>query len=80
MLIQVCSIIQATPLLLGHGPHLEQQRPRLQAHREGFVHKLGHCDLILFFFFNFIFKLYNIVLVLPNIEVNPPQVYPCSPS
>ena len=30
--------------------------------------------------FNFIFKLYNIVLVLPNIEMNPPQVYLCSPS
>ena len=28
----------------------------------------------------FIFKFYNIVLVLPNIEMNPPQVYPCSPS
>ena len=27
------------------------------------------------FVFNFIFKLYNIVLVLPNIEMNPPQVY-----
>ena len=25
------------------------------------------------FFFNFIFKLYNIVLVLPNIEMNPPR-------
>ena len=24
--------------------------------------------------------LYNIVLVLPNIEMNPPQVYMCSPS
>ena len=36
---------------------------------------------VLFFFkFYFIFKLYNIVLVLPNIEMNPPQVYPCSPS
>jgi len=34
----------------------------------------------IFLFFNFIFKLYNIVLVLPNIEMNPPQVYPCSPS
>ena len=33
-----------------------------------------------FFKFNFIFKLYNIVLVLPNIEMNPPQVYLCSPS
>ena len=36
------------------------------------------------FFFNFIlfffiFKLYNIVLVLPNIEMNPSQVYMCSP-
>ena len=26
------------------------------------------------------FKLYNIVLVLPNNEMNPPQVYLCSPS
>ena len=32
------------------------------------------------FLFYFIFKLYNIVLVLPNIEMNPPQVYLCSPS
>jgi len=35
---------------------------------------------ILFFLFCFIFKLYNIVLVLPNIEMNPPQVYLRSPS
>ena len=27
------------------------------------------------FFFNFIFKLYIIALVLPNIKMNPPQVY-----
>ena len=33
-----------------------------------------------FFKFYFIFKLYNSVLVLPNIEINLPQVYPCSPS
>ena len=32
------------------------------------------------FLFYFIFKLYNIVLVLPNIEMNPPQVYICSPT
>ena len=32
------------------------------------------------FFFYFIFKLYIIVLVLPNIKTNPPQVYTCSPS
>ena len=36
--------------------------------------------LFIFFKFYFIFKLYNIVLVLPNIKMNPPQVYPCSPS
>ena len=36
---------------------------------------------ILFFFnFYFIFKLYIIVLVLPNIKMNPPQVFMCSPS
>ena len=33
-----------------------------------------------FFWFYFSFKLYNIVLVLPNIKMNPPQVYLCSPS
>ena len=32
-----------------------------------------------FFEFYFIFKLYITVLVLPNIKVNPPQVYMCSP-
>ena len=31
--------------------------------------------LTLFFFILFYFKLYKIVLVLPNIEINPPQVY-----
>ena len=30
--------------------------------------------------FYFIFKLHNIVLVLPNMEMNVPQVYMCSPS
>ena len=33
-----------------------------------------------FFFFFLIFKLYIIVLVLPNIKMNPSQVYMCSPS
>ena len=36
--------------------------------------------LFFLFFFYFIIKLYNIVLVLPNIEMNLPQVYMCSPS
>ena len=42
---------------------------------------LSHRNKTLDFFkFYFIFKNYNIVLVLPNIEMNPPQVYLCSPS
>ena len=32
------------------------------------------------FLINLFFKLYNIVLVLPYINMNPPQVYTCSPS
>jgi len=36
--------------------------------------------MLLFFKFYFIFKLYIIVLVLPNIKMNLPQVYMCSPS
>ena len=36
--------------------------------------------LFYFFKFYFIFKLYIIVLVLPNIKMNPPQVYMCSPT
>ena len=35
---------------------------------------------IFFFFIFFIFKIYITVLVLPNIKMNPPQVYMCSPS
>ena len=38
------------------------------------------CGILSLFFFNFIFKLYKIVLVLPNIKMNPPQVYMRSPS
>ena len=41
-----------------------------------------HSSILFFFFFKFyfIFKLYIIVLILPNIKMNPPQVYMCSPS
>ena len=38
------------------------------------------CIFSCVFFFSFIFKLYIIVLVLPNIKMSPPQVYMCSPS
>ena len=39
-------------------------------------------NFLFFFFFKFyfIFKLYITVLDLPNIKMNPPQVYMCSPS
>ena len=54
-----------------------------------FSHKILPKLFLIFFFvtlfflifkFYFIFKLYIIVLVLPNIKMNPPQVYMCSPS
>ena len=54
------------------------------SHARKFQGEMSHVEQFGFFFFlfkfYFIFKLYNIVLVLPNIEMNPPQVYICSPS
>ena len=41
-----------------------------------FIYDIIHVS----FFFILFFKLYIIVLVLPNIKMNPPQVYMCSPS
>ena len=41
-------------------------------------HQHRHCCFFILFYF--IFKLYIIVLVLPNIRMNPPQAYMCSPS
>ena len=41
-----------------------------------FIYLFIYLNFILFYFF----KLYIIVLVLPNIKMNPPQVYMCSPS
>ena len=45
-----------------------------------FFFKGGFLFIYLFFKFYFIFIFYIIVLVLPNIKINPPQVYMCSPS
>ena len=45
------------------------------------VKNFNYYSIILFlsfFKFYFIFKLYIIVLVLPNIKMNQPQVYMCS--
>ena len=41
---------------------------------------LNDIIIVSLFKFYFIFILYKIVLVLPNIKMNPPQVYMCSPS
>ena len=41
---------------------------------------LASLPFLFFYKFYFIFKIYIIVLVLPNIEMNLPQVYMCSPS
>ena len=43
---------------------------------------LYSCFMLFFFFLTFsaLFLLYNIVLVLPYINMNPPWVYMCSPS
>ena len=41
---------------------------------------VGEDSFFLLLLFYFIFKLYIIVLVLPNIKMNPSQVYMCSPS
>ena len=50
--------------------YMKHELPNVQA---GFI-------IFIFFNFYFIFKLYIIVLVLPNIKMNPPQVHMCSPS
>ena len=44
------------------------------------LHILFYLFIFFVLQFYFIFKLYIIVLVLPNIKMNPPQVYMCSPS
>ena len=55
-----------------------------QGIRHRIISLLFHIDfssfIYLFLKFYFIFKLYIIVLVLPNIKMNPPQVYMRSPS
>ena len=46
----------------------------------GISYRKANLSFFAKFFFYFIFKLYITVLVLPNIKMNPPQVYMCSPS
>ena len=53
--------------------------PLSSIHSPLYIHLSIHL-FIYFFKFYFILKLYSILLVLPKIEMNPPQVYTCSPS
>ena len=61
--------VEKSGTLLSNGPEMKFKK-------RDFFFVVVRCIL---FFFNFIFKLYIIVLVLPNIKMNPPQVYMCSP-
>ena len=65
-------------------PHESQRRSPYSIHLEISLSAFREWELKillnLFFKFYFIFKLYNIVLVFPNIKMNPPLVYMCSPS
>ena len=60
---------------------LHQSLESLQ-HELLFIYFFPSVISFIFFFFKFcfIFKLYIIVLVMPNIIMNPPQVYMSSPS
>ena len=60
-------------------PNLHQSQPQNPFCEMKLLFTFFFCIIFFsfLFFFNFIFKLYNIVLVLPNIEMNPPQVYLC---
>ena len=60
-------------------PEYSLERLMLKLNCQYFGH-LIFLLLLLIFNFIFIFKLDIIVLVLPNIKMNPPQVYMCSPS
>ena len=44
-----------------------------------YISHLQDGSWFLFFLFYFIFKLYILVLILPNIKVNLPQAHMCSP-
>ena len=66
-------------------PYILSNSNRLQAIKYSKIYKYikyinTNIGVYLFIFIFLIFKLYIIVLVLPNIKMNPPQVYMCSPS
>ena len=70
---------QGLKLGLLHCRKSSQGSPKLPFNRK--TCNYFYLFIYLFFKFYFIFKLYITVLVLPNIKMNPPQVYMmCSPS
>ena len=84
-----CKIVSIVFFFFCHPPHPEQTSSPapFPLALEGFScgNKVLIADfcfvfIFLFYFFKFyfIFKFYIIVLVLPNIKMNPPQVYMCS--
>ena len=60
--------------------HKHNNKSEHQWHHHNRIFLWVFKSFFFFFWFDFIFKLYNIVLVLPNIEMDPSQVYMCSPS
>ena len=65
------------------GPVLPSVHDYWKNHSFDYTHLCQQKDVSAFFFLIFLlllFLLYNIVLVLPYINMHPPQVYTCSPS
>ena len=67
------------------GKEERERHTQLNAEFQRIARRDMKAFLYIFFLFVFLlilfyFKLYKIVLVLPNIKMNLPQVYMCSPS
>ena len=68
--------------LVAHGKAFELHSEGTREALEDLGKRVAWSDLFfifLVFIYLFIFRLYITVLVLPNIKMNPPQVYTCSP-
>ena len=89
-LILCCPLLLLSPItprirVFSNESTLRMRWPKYWSFSFGIITSKEHPRMISFIFyfiylFIFIFKLYKIVLVLPNIKMNPPQVYMCSPS
>ena len=79
--LSICTHLSTPYIRLWHWNFTLDAPTLLQLWSQSLYQYICSCSsfLILIFFF-FFFKLYITVLVLPNIKMNPPQVYMCSPS